>query len=195
MEILIGTNNLNKFNGYKYAFSVFAPEIKLLKPVDLNITGDPQEDSDSLMGNAELKAKFFGEKSGLITLSDDTGLFVDALNGEPGVHAKRWHDGTEHDRCVKLLELLNGKNRDASYKWSVVAYNPRNKSIWSFVWEVKGLISDDFKEVGGFGYDKMFKLLSVDKYYSELTPDELLNIGGRQRAVNELVLNSNFLKS
>jgi XTP/dITP diphosphohydrolase len=194
MKILIGTNNLNKFKNYKDAFKVYAPDIELLSPADLQITDDPEEDCDTLRENAIKKAKFFGEKSNIITMSDDTGLFVDALNGEPGLHTKRWHQGSDHDRCVKLLERLQGKKRSAQYKWAVAAYNPLNKKVWTFECDLGGEISDDFRETGGFGYDKMFNVVSLNKHYSELSPKELLEIGGRGRGVKELVLNTEFLE-
>lgn len=193
MKVLIGTNNLHKFKDYKDAFLMYAPEIELLCPADLNIKEDPEESGDTLLENATIKAEFFGEKSGIITMADDTGLFVDALNGEPGLHAKRWHAGTDHDRCVKLLERLQGENRTARYKWGFAAYNPKNKKLWTFECEVEGSIAEEFRDRGGFGYDKMFLLPGTDKHYSELTRKELVEVGGRGRAVKEF-LNTNFLK-
>lgn len=194
MKILIGTNNFNKFKNYKDAFELFSPEIELLKVSDLKITEDPEESFDTLKENAIKKATVFGEISGLITLADDTGLFVDALNGEPGLHTKRWHAGSDHDRCVKLLERLQGKGRKASYKWTVAAYNPASKKVWTFESAVDGEISDKFKDAGGFGYDKMFYMPQLNKYYSELSTKELLDFGGRGIAVKELIFNTNFLK-
>jgi XTP/dITP diphosphohydrolase len=194
MEILIGTNNNYKFKDYKDAFLKYAPDVDLLCPADLNIKDDPEEDRNSLLENAIKKAKFFGEKSGLITIADDTGLFVDSLNGEPGLHTKRWHAGSDHDRCVKLLERLQGKDRKAQYKWGFAAYNPSNKKMWTFECEVEGLISDEFRDKGGFGYDKMFQIAGIDKHYSELSRQELVETGGRGIAMKELILNTNFLK-
>ena len=194
MKILIGTNNFNKFEKFKSAFELYAPEVELLKISDLEITDEPQEDFDNLMDNAIKKAKFFAEKSGLITISDDTGLFVDVLNGEPGIRAKRWHTGSDHDRCVKLLDLLKNKPREARYKWAFATYDPTNEKLWTFECELEGLMSDEFRDVGGFGYDKMFKIKNTDKHYSELSQKELAELGGRGRAVKELIFNTNFLR-
>jgi XTP/dITP diphosphohydrolase len=194
MKILIGTNNFNKFGNYKDAFDTYAPEVELLKVSDLKITEDPEESFDTLKENAIKKATVFGEISGLITLADDTGLFVDALNGEPGLHTKRWHTGSDHDRCVKLLERLVGKDKKASYRWAVAAYNPSNKKVWTFESILEGEIAGEFKDAGGFGYDKMFIVPVIKKYYSELSKEDLLDFGGRGRAVKELILNTNFLK-
>ena len=194
MQILIGTNNLHKLKNYKDAFRAYAPQTELLGLQDLNITEDVEEDGDTLLENAVKKVRFFGKKSGIITIADDTGLFVDALGGEPGLHTKRWHEGSDHDRCVKLLERLKGKNRTAHYGWAVAVYNPTNKRDWSFEYELEGLISDNFIDTGGFGYDKMFEVVSLGKHYSELSSQELLEFGGRGKGVKELIFNTNFLK-
>jgi XTP/dITP diphosphohydrolase len=197
MKILIGTNNLNKFDKFKIAFEAYAPEIKLFKPSDLGIKGDHKEDADTLLENATKKAKFFGEESKMMTISDDTGVFVDALGGEPGIHAKRWHEGTEHERCIKLLERLKNvpdEKRTAHYGWAFAVYNPHNKKLWTFEYNLNGFMSSEFRDRGGFGYDKMFNLPQANKHYSELSNEELNEFGGRGRAVKELVLNTNFLK-
>src|SRR4030042_3267476 len=106
MKILIGTNNENKFNQFKRAFNSINPDIELCSLKELGITDDVEEDSDNLLENAKKKAKYYGEKSGMLTLSDDLGFFVDALNGEPGIHAKRWCFGTDRDRYIMILERM-----------------------------------------------------------------------------------------
>lgn len=198
MKVLIGTNNLNKFQEYNHIFAKYAPNIKLFNPSDFKIDDDPEEDADTLLNNAVKKAKFFGKKSGIITLADDTGLFVDALNGEPGINTKRWHKGSDYDRCIKLLECLKGmpwEKRRARYKGAFAAYNPESNKLWKFLGGVEGFISNEFRGDGGFGYDRIFKLTSLeDKYYSELSIKELIEIGDRGRAVKELIFNTDFLK-
>lgn len=106
MKILIGTNNENKLKQYERLFDDLVIGVEVFSLKDLSITDDVAEDADNLLDNAKAKAKFYAEKSGLMAVADDVGLYVDALNGEPGIHAKRWHEGTEADRNNKLLELL-----------------------------------------------------------------------------------------
>lgn len=197
MQILIGTNNPNKFQEFKDIFSAYAPKIELFRPIDLKIEGDPAEDCDSLEGNAIKKAKFFGSKSGAITVADDTGLFVDALNGEPGMNSKRWHLGTDYERCVKLLERLADLPKEkltARYIGVVALYNPLTKEIWARLAKVEGLLTREFGKEGGFGYDRIFKVISINKHYSELTKEELIQIGHRGQLIKELISNTNFLK-
>lgn len=197
MEVLIGTNNKFKFKEFEDIFKTYAPKIKLLRLSDVNIADSPEEDCPTLMENAIKKVKYFAEKSGLITIADDTGLFVDALNGDPGMNAKRWHEGTDHDRCLKILERLKDvpiEKRSGRYIGAVAAYNPKDNSLWTFQGGVEGSISDKFGKEGGFGYDRIFWLSSMNKYYSELTIPELVQIGDRGKAIKELITNTNFLK-
>ena len=101
MQLLIGTNNKNKLNQFTRIFVRLGISLELFSLQDLGIRDEVTEDRENLLDNAKKKAKYYGEKSGMITLADDTGLFIDALGGEPGVHAKRWYAGTEKDRCAK----------------------------------------------------------------------------------------------
>ncbi|MCX6951068.1 MAG: non-canonical purine NTP pyrophosphatase, partial [Verrucomicrobia bacterium] len=87
MKILIGTNNENKLKQFKRIFVNFGSDTELFSLKDISITDDVEEDENSLLNNAKKKAQFYGEKSKMLTLADDTGLFVDALDGEPGIHA------------------------------------------------------------------------------------------------------------
>lgn len=189
MKILIGTNNKNKLKQFRRIFGNLDLNIQLFSLKDVGITDDVEEVEDSLLANAQKKAKFYGEKSGMLTLADDTGLFVDVLNGEPGVHAKRWHDGTELDRCYKLLERLKNipeEKRTCRYTGVLVVYNPKTKELWNYENNVEAVISDEFKGDLGFGYDPIFKLEN-GKHYAELTNEERDAISHRGRGIKELV--------
>ncbi|OGI36036.1 MAG: hypothetical protein A2283_09815 [Lentisphaerae bacterium RIFOXYA12_FULL_48_11] len=174
MKILIGTNNENKLNQFRRIFRNLGFDTELVSLKDVGITDDVEENEDSLLENAKKKAKFYAEKSNLLTLADDTGLFVDVLNGEPGLHAKRWHDGTELDRCHKLLERLKDipeEKRTCRYAGVLAVYNPKTKEFWNYENNIEAVISDDFKGDLGFGYDPIFKLEN-GKHYAELTDEE-----------------------
>lgn len=198
MKILIGTNNQNKYKEYKKIFNIYAPEFEMMNLTDANLTDDIEENADNLLDNAKKKADFFGKKSGILTLADDTGLFVDVLDGEPGIHSRRWHNGSDYDRCVKLLERLKDipeNRRTARYIGVVVAYNPSANKFWAHEARVEGIISSEFGSGGGFGYDRIFKITSIGKYYSELSEEELIQIGHRGRGIKELLLDKDFLNS
>lgn len=188
MKILIGTNNENKLQQFRRIFRNSGSDIELVSLKNAGITDDVEENEDNLLANAKKKAEFYGEKSGILTLADDTGLFVDALGGEPGVHAKRWHDGTELDRCHKLLERLKdipeGK-RTCRYSGVLVVYNPDTKEFWNYQNNIEAVISDEFKGDLGFGYDPIFKLEN-GKHYAELTDEERDAMSHRGLGIKEL---------
>ena len=189
MKILVGTNNENKFAQYKRVFAKYMPETEVLSLADLNISDNVEENADSLEENAKDKAKFYGDKAEVMTVSDDTGLFVDSLDGAPGLHAKRWHEGSELDRCYKILELLKGipqEKRTARYDSVLAIYNPKSGKFWTLPNNIEGWIVDEFKGDNGFGYDSVF--LTKDypgKHYAELSVEEVDEINYRGKGVKE----------
>lgn len=188
MIILIGTHNEDKLNQFKTAFKLLNADIELLSLNDLEIAEDVEEDSENLLDNAKKKAKYYGEKSGMLTLSDDLGFFVDALGGEPGIHAKRWHSGTEKEKYMKILERMKNVPQDkrtCRYKSALVAYNPARKDFWIYEQDLKGIIAQEPKEGRGFGYDPI--VIIRGKYYSEYTDEERYKVSHRGLGIKEFL--------
>jgi len=188
VKLLIGTNNKNKLAQFKRIFARLELEVELLNLADLNITDDVEEDGEDLLTNAEKKAKFYAEKSGLLTLGDDTGLFIDALGGEPGIHAKRWHAGTEKERYMKILERMidvpDGK-RTCRYTGVLAVYDPIKKDFWTFQSDLEGRIAREPIEGNGFGYDPIVIIDEYNKHYSQLTEDETDASSHRGRGIKK----------
>ncbi|MDX9913349.1 MAG: non-canonical purine NTP pyrophosphatase [Candidatus Moranbacteria bacterium] len=192
MKILIGTTNENKFDQFSHIFRRLTQEVELLSLLDLDIDDDVREDGETLLENAKKKAKFFAQKSGFITLSDDTGLFVDALGGAPGINAKRWHTGTDRDRCLKLIEKLRDiaeKERTCRYIGAIAVYDPISAKFFEHQSSVEGYITDDFRGEAIFGYDQIFHSIHFGKNYAQLSEDEKMQLSHRGLGVDE------FLKS
>ncbi len=190
MDILIGTNNKNKLAQFRRIFNELNPDIKLFSLQDLGIIDDIEEHSDNLLDNAKKKAEYYGEKSKMLTLADDTGLFIDALNGEPGIHSKRWHNGTDEDRYFKILERMKDvskENRSCRYTGVLAFYNPAKKEFWTYKNDLEGIIADQSLVANGFGYDPIFISVFYNKYYSELTDAERDEISHRGLGVRELL--------
>jgi non-canonical purine NTP pyrophosphatase (RdgB/HAM1 family) len=182
MKILIGTSNQGKIDQYLRIFKKHMPEAEPVTLSELKITQDVDEDADNLPDNAKKKAEFYGEKSGMLAIADDVGLYIDALGGEPGIHAKRWHNGTENDRCVKILERMENipeEKRTCSYRGAVAVYNPQEKTYFTSETSEPGKIASKVVEAGGFGYDSIFIATNFNKYYSELSDDERDSISHR----------------
>lgn len=198
MKILIGTNNEKKLAQFRRIFEMFGSGIEIFSLKEVGIADDVEEDADNLLDNAKKKAKFYAEVSRLLTLADDTGLFIDALNGEPGIHAKRWMGGTEKDRYLKVLERMKNvprEKRSCRYSGVLAVYNPADKKFWTHQSDIEGIIGDAPAAVGGFGYDAIFISTIFDKYFSQLTDEENFSIGHRGVGVKKLLKDLKLLSS
>ncbi len=141
------------------------PGVTLLTPADVGIEGEPVEDADTFAGNAEIKARFYAERSGLPTLADDSGLEVDALGGRPGVYTRRYAgpDATDAQNNARLLEELDGvptEQRTARYHCVLAFLDPAAGTETAPVFchgTFEGRIADHARGSGGFGYDPIFE--------------------------------------
>jgi XTP/dITP diphosphohydrolase len=121
---------------------------------------DVVEDADTLLGNARLKAVAIATATGLPAVADDTGLFVDALDGRPGVHTARYagESATYADNRAKLLRALTGRppvERTASFRTVAVVVWPDGREL-AVEGVCPGRISEAERGDGGFGYDPVF---------------------------------------
>jgi XTP/dITP diphosphohydrolase len=161
MKLLIATNNLNKVQELKEILAGLPIAVTYL--ADEGITLDPEETGSTFQENAIIKAQAFAQISGLLTLADDSGLEVDALNGEPGVYSARY-DGTAKDdhvgRCHLVLDKLAAKNvpwaeRTARFRCVIALATPEGL-IDTVEGTVEGFIDYELKGNNGFGYDPIF---------------------------------------
>ncbi len=166
-------------------------EISTLK--DLNLQEEIPETADTIEGNARLKVEYIIEHFGIDCFADDTGLEIEALNGEPGVHSARYA-GPERDGVKNLelvLERLNGvENRKARFK-TVIAFSFRGE-IHLFEGIVEGKIRLEKSGKEGFGYDPVFEPEDCGKTFAEMALDEKNKMSHRARAFEKLIL---FLKT
>ena len=159
-EILIGTHNKGKIKEISYLLN---KEIKKTSPFELNIKS-PKETGKSFEANSKLKAKYFFKKSKIITISDDSGLCVDCLNGQPGIYSARWAKkyGDFNKASKKIIELIKKKNKNkkikntkAKFVCSLTFYSDKHKKITT-LGVIKGTISERLLGKNGFGYDPIF---------------------------------------
>lgn len=146
------------------------------------------ETGKTLTENALIKARYVYESTGKNCFADDTGLVVEALNGEPGVYSARYAGEPKNDQnnVKKLLENLKGvTNRKASFK-TVIALIIDSKE-YLFEGEIKGEILCDLRGLNGFGYDPIFQPLGYEKSFAELTLDEKKQISHRSIAVSKMI--------
>jgi len=187
-EILVSSNNPDKLSEIKEVFK--DENLKILSLKDVNINIEVIEDQDTLEGNALKKAKEIFLISKVPTISDDTGLFVEALNGEPGVYSSRYagENVSYNDNCVKLLENMDGipeQQRVAYFKCVICFYVEENK-YYMFDGICSGKIINEKRGTKGFGYDPTFIPDGFDKTFAEMDIDMKNEISHRGKALEKL---------
>jgi len=194
MQLVFATNNLNKL---KEVQALIPSKIKLLSLNDIGCLEDIPETQHTIEGNAVQKAEYIKTQYGYDCFADDTGLEVDALNGEPGVYSARYAGAQRNadDNMNLLLNNLNDKNnRKAQFK-TVIALH-FNGEFCTFTGICKGEITLQKNGKEGFGYDPIFKPNGYEQTFAEMNLELKNKIGHRGKAVNQLVsfLNSSNVK-
>ncbi|MCR4661308.1 MAG: XTP/dITP diphosphatase [Clostridia bacterium] len=186
MKLVLATNNVNKIREMKSILGNFFEEIVTLKEIGFN--DDVEETGDTFFENALIKAKAISKFSNLPALADDSGLVVEALNGEPGVYSARYAgDHNDENNIKKLLDKLkNVNNRKAKFVTSIVLYYPNGEYIET-TGEVYGNIIDEKRGSNGFGYDPVFFSTELNKTFAEASGEEKNSVSHRGRALKMLI--------
>ncbi len=187
MKLLIGSKNKDKISEIKEILKEL--DLEIISAADFPDLPDVEENRDTIEGNAELKATTYAKATGLLTLADDTGLFVDALNGEPGVYSARYagDNCSYKDNRDKLIKEMKGKkNRDARFK-TAVCLADKFGIIASVFGKVEGKITE--REIGdkGFGYDNIFLSDETRRTFGEMEDYEKHLISHRGRAFTNIL--------
>ncbi|NRD24056.1 non-canonical purine NTP diphosphatase [Winogradskyella litoriviva] len=185
MQLVFATNNLNKL---KEVQAIVPSHIKLLSLKDIGCIEDIPETQPTIKGNAIQKAEYLKKHYNYDCFADDTGLEVEALNGEPGVYSARYAGPQRNaeDNTNKLLNQLKDKsNRNAQFKTVIALY--LNGELHTFTGICKGEITQEKHGEGGFGYDPVFKAEGYKKTFAEITLKEKNKIGHRGKAVAQLI--------
>ena len=188
-EILVGTNNEGK---YKEICDLLPKEVKKYSPKQFNIL-TPEETGKSFEENSLIKASFFSKKINLICLSDDSGLEINILNGEPGIYSSRW-SGEKNDFNLAIEKVFKKMDKvkknwlndnKARFVCCMTLFWPSGKSF-SSKGIIKGRISSKKKGKKGFGYDPIFIPDGHDKTFGEMEPKLKMSIDHRFEAFIKL---------
>ncbi len=186
-EIWIATQNKHKINEFKQMFSKLNIEVKSMLDLDEEI--DIEETGSTFEENAIIKAEFLSQFLNKCVIADDSGLVIDALNGEPGIHSARYL-GHDTDYMIKNNDLLqrmkNETNRNARFVCAIALATP-NKTTEVFVGTFEGEIGTEIKGNHGFGYDPIFYLPKRSCYSAELSDEEKNKISHRGIACQKLM--------
>ena len=187
MEIILATHNLDKCKELQESFSDTNIKVHTLK--NFPEIDEIIEDGNTLEENAFIKSRTVFNKTGIPTISDDTGLFVDALNGDPGIFSARYAgENCSYDDNVNKL-LIDMKNIDNSLRTAtfktVVTYVSKDLELVA-EGSVKGLITRKPYGRKGFGYDPIFYVFSENKTFAEMNINEKQKCSHRGNAIANL---------
>ncbi len=184
-ELLIGSKNPDKVAEIQALLADLEITVRSLDEFDVP---DVEETGESFAVNAGLKASVFALSTGLLTVSDDSGLCVDALGGDPGVYSARYAgEGCSYqDNIDKLLENLKGvpsDQRTAQFIAVLACAAPDGSVRFTVEGLVEGYITDEPRGTKGFGYDPVFYYPPLRKTFAEMEPEEKNRISHRANAL------------
>lgn len=185
MKLVFATNNQHKLEELQ---AMLGNEIKLLSLKDIGCTEDIPEEQATLEGNANQKSAYVYENYGLSCFADDTGLEIEALNGEPGVYSARYagEEKSAEANMEKVLEKLTKiNNRKARFRTVISLIIKGEENLFEGV--VEGEIITKKRGESGFGYDPIFKPIGFETTFAEMNLTDKNKISHRGRAVKKLV--------
>ncbi|RKJ43030.1 XTP/dITP diphosphatase [bacterium 1XD8-76] len=192
MRVIVATGNKDKVKEIKEILSDMDALVVTMK--DAGVSAEPEEDGATFLENAVIKAKAVAEKAAkssdwkdAVVMADDSGLVIDALNGEPGIYSARYmgHDTSYREKNANLIERMDNvpeEERSARFVCAVAAVCPGGKILTAEA-AMEGRIAYEERGQGGFGYDPIFYLPEFDRTSAELSPEEKNSISHRGKAL------------
>lgn len=187
-ELLIATRNEGKMPEIRHALEGLPFRVIDINDAPMLEGFEPKETGGTYDENASIKAREYGEKSGLLSLADDSGIEVDALDGGPGVNSARYAEGTDADRNKKLLDAIEDvpdDKRTARMISAIAIYDPVNKKSATCRAEVDGTITREPIGDRPFGYDPIFRYDEAGKTGGEMEVEEKHGYSHRGRALKK----------
>ncbi|WP_455127787.1 non-canonical purine NTP diphosphatase [Prevotella veroralis] len=185
MKIVFATNNKHKLEEIK---DILGKDFEIVSLAEIGCHEDIPETGLTLEENARQKSTYIVEHYNHDCFADDTGLEVDALNGEPGVHSARYAEGTDHDSEANMRKLLSKMSnvKDRTARFRTVISLIINGVEHQFEGRVEGRIATEKHGKEGFGYDPIFIPEGYNKSFAELGEEVKNQISHRARAVKKL---------
>lgn len=188
MKLLIATGNQGKLREMRTALAPL--RLDIISSKDL-VLPDVEETGSTFLENARLKAHTLARASGLVTLADDSGLEVDALDGAPGVRSARYAGlgATDAENNRKLLEALRcvpESGRTARFRCVLVVAAPQGEE-WVSEGVCEGVIATEARGTQGFGYDPLFIPVGHGRTFGELDPEVKQRMSHRAKALSSMM--------
>ena len=187
-DLLLASQNPGKLNEMKQL--VEGLPFRVVGPREIGILEAPRETGATFLENASLKALYYAGRSGLLSVADDSGLSVDALDGGPGLYSSRFggEGATDGDRNRLLLEKLTGvpEERRGAHFTSAVVVARGDTTLFQAQETVDGLIAETPHGTSGFGYDPLFFYPPFDKTFGEVPREDKDRVSHRGKAFARL---------
>ena len=190
IKLLVGTNNKGKFKEIR---GLLPKNLEVFSTLDLKIKS-PVEYGKSFKENSLIKARYFSKKSKMICLSDDSGLEIDILKGDPGIYSARW--GGKEGNFVKAMNRVfkeldkkdkNWKNKKVKARFvCALTIFKAGQTMISSVGKIEGHISSTMRGKNGFGYDPIFIPIGKKITFGEMKPIQKYKIDHRFRAFQKI---------
>lgn len=186
MKIFLATGNKHKIDEIKAIFSNIE-NVEILSIKDGIEIPEVVEDGETFEANSAKKALEIAKFTGMITIADDSGLCVDALNGAPGVYSARYsgENATDESNNAKLMEVMKNETNRKCHFVSVITLGKPDGRIYSFRGEIEGELLYEPKGKDGFGYDPYFYVEEYKKSLAEM-PEIKNKISHRANALKKL---------
>ena len=190
IKLLVGTNNRGKLKEIR---DLLPKNLEIYSPKDFKMKSPP-ENGKTFKENSLIKAKFFSIKSKMTCLSDDSGLEIDVLNGDPGIYSARWggKKGDFKKAMNRVFKELDKKDKDwrkkkikARFICALTICGPNQKTINS-IGKIEGYISPIMKGKNGFGYDPIFIPNGKKITFGEMEPSQKYKIDHRYKAFKKI---------
>lgn len=185
-DLLIATTNPHKITEFREILGDLP--YRLVSPIDIGLDLEVEETGATFAENARLKAIAYADASGLLALADDSGLEIDALGGEPGIYSARWagENVTYPERFEILFARLAdvpSEQRTARYRCAIAIAAPAPRGLIGEVdGTLEGVIANEPRGTGGFGYDPIFYVPEQGRTVGEMSAEEKHRISHRARA-------------
>ncbi len=192
--LVVATRNKGKLKEFKEILQGVELEIKSLD--DFGPIPEAVEDGETFDDNAYKKAIHTAKVLGVPAIADDSGLVVDALNGEPGVYSARYagEGASDEENLQKLLGKMQGiENRKASFQCVLSIAVPSGPAL-TYEGRCDGMLLDEKRGENGFGYDPVFFFAEYGKTFAELTIEEKAKVSHRGKALAEVKLEADKIK-
>jgi XTP/dITP diphosphohydrolase len=187
-RLLVATTNAGKLREIREILRDV--EIDLLTLHDLSAVSAPEEDGATFGENARLKARYYGRHTSYLTVAEDSGLVIDALDGAPGVHSARYlgESVTYSERFAEILAQLDARvdrSRRARFVCAL-ALAQGGQILFETTEHIEGEIADRPSGTDGFGYDPIFLYPPYGRTLAEVTREEKLTVAHRGKAFRNL---------